>query len=88
MILQVNKISFRVAGKVVHVPSLEAAEKAKVSAPGMGIQFQKMSAGARMFLQELVAELNVRRTLNARLTPNSYPRLRGTGSPLLRAPVK
>jgi hypothetical protein len=84
MILQVNKISFRVAGKVVHVPSLNTHEKGKITASGMGIEFQKMSAGARMFLRELVAELNVRRTLNARLTPP----VRGTGSPLLRAPLK
>jgi hypothetical protein len=45
VILQVNKLSFRVAGEVVHVPSLKTTEKGKITASGMGIKFQKMSAG-------------------------------------------
>ena len=62
MLLEVDGMSFRVAGKVVHVPSSNVAEKGKVKAAGMGVQFQKMSAGARRSLETLIAELNATRT--------------------------
>jgi len=57
MILQVNKMSFRVAGSVVHTPLLDANGKAKARDLGIGIQFENMTAGARDRLQELIAEL-------------------------------
>jgi hypothetical protein len=57
MILRVNKMSFRVAGNVVHIPLLDANGKAKARDLGIGIQFENMTAGARDRLQELIAEL-------------------------------
>jgi Tfp pilus assembly protein PilZ len=65
MILEVDGMSFRVAGRVIHVPPLDMAE-GKVRAPGMGIEFQKMSAGARVCLETLITELNATRTSMAR----------------------
>jgi Tfp pilus assembly protein PilZ len=62
MLLEVDGMSFRVAGRVVHVPSLDIAEKGRVRALGMGVQFQKMSAGARRSLETLITELNATRT--------------------------
>jgi Tfp pilus assembly protein PilZ len=60
LMLQVNKMSFRVAGSVIHIPFLGATDKGKARAAGMGIEFKKMSAGARSRLQELITELNGR----------------------------
>jgi Tfp pilus assembly protein PilZ len=60
IILQVNKVSFLIAGRVVHIPSSGPAEKGKARASGMGIEFKKMSAGAQSRLQELITELKYR----------------------------
>jgi Tfp pilus assembly protein PilZ len=62
MILEVDGMSFRVAGRVVHVPPSNMVETGRARALGMGIQFQKMSAGARRSLEALITELNASRT--------------------------
>jgi len=61
MVLQVNRMSFRAAGNVAHVPSSVASGKREASSSGMGVQFMNMTAGARSRLQELVAELKANR---------------------------
>jgi Tfp pilus assembly protein PilZ len=71
MLLEVDGMSFRVAGRVVHVPSSALAEKGKVRAAGMGIEFQKMSAGARRSLETLITELNSTRTSMDRRPANT-----------------
>ncbi len=62
MTLHVNKMSFRVTGRVVHVPSSVAVGNRKTTFSGMGsgvgIQFMNMSAGSRARLKELIRELN------------------------------
>jgi Tfp pilus assembly protein PilZ len=59
MTLHVNKMSFRVTGSVIHVPSRVSGgnRKAASCASGMGVQFLKMSAGSRARLKELIGEL-------------------------------
>ena len=57
MTLHVNRMSFRVTGSVVHVPSSVATGHRKGSPSGMGVQFMKMSAGSRTRLKELIGEL-------------------------------
>jgi Tfp pilus assembly protein PilZ len=69
MILEVNKTSFRVGGKVIHVPFLGDGKKPSSEA-GIGIQFKEMSAGARGRLQELVLELKTKITRVVRRTTN------------------
>jgi Tfp pilus assembly protein PilZ len=66
MILEVDGMSFRVAGRVVHVPSSDMVETGRAKASGMGIQFQKMSAGARRSLETLITELNSTKTSRVR----------------------
>ena len=57
--LLVNKMSFRAAGRVVHVPSkLNAA--GPTSELGVGVQFKLMTSGARDRLQDLIAELKTK----------------------------
>jgi Tfp pilus assembly protein PilZ len=70
MILQVNKMSFRAAGSVIHVPLLDADGKAKASDLGIGVQFKNMTAGARDRLQELIAELKSNKVFRRHLTAN------------------
>jgi Tfp pilus assembly protein PilZ len=70
MILQVNKMSFRAAGSVIHVPLLDAHGKAKASDLGIGVQFKSMTAGARDRLQELIAELKSNKVFLRRLVAN------------------
>jgi Tfp pilus assembly protein PilZ len=60
MILEVNKVSFRAAGSVVHIPPSGAIGNGKVTQAGIGIQFSDMTAGARSRLQELIAELRLK----------------------------
>jgi Tfp pilus assembly protein PilZ len=69
MILEVNKTSFRVGGKVIHVPLLGAGKRPSGDA-GIGVQFKEMSAGARERLQELVAELKTKITRVVRQATN------------------
>jgi Tfp pilus assembly protein PilZ len=57
MFLHVNKMSFRVSGNVVHIPSLDA--NSTEGETGMGVQFKEMSAGARGRLQELLEDLKM-----------------------------
>jgi len=57
MTLHVNKMSFRVTGSVIHVPSSVAVGNRKATFSGMGVQFLNMSAGARTRLKELIGEL-------------------------------
>jgi Tfp pilus assembly protein PilZ len=71
MLLEVDGISFRVAGRVVHVPSSDLADKGKVRASGMGVQFQKMSTGAHRCLETLITELNTARTSMVRRPANT-----------------
>jgi Tfp pilus assembly protein PilZ len=59
MTLHVNQTSFRVTGSVIHVPSFVAAGSRKAGLSGMGVQFTNMSAGARLRLKELIADLKV-----------------------------
>jgi Tfp pilus assembly protein PilZ len=70
MILQVNKMSFRAAGSVIHVPLLDADGKAKASDLGIGVQFKNMTAGARERLQELIAELKSNKVFRRHLVAN------------------
>ena len=70
MILRVNKMSFRVAGSVVHTPLLDANGKAKARDLGIGIQFENMTAGARDRLQELIAELKSSKVFRRRHVAN------------------
>ena len=73
MILQVNKVSFRVGGNVVHIPSLAVArggKKRRGSDYGMGVQFNEMSTGARDRLQELIAELKTKTNPVSLQAPN------------------
>jgi Tfp pilus assembly protein PilZ len=58
MTLHVNKVSFRVTGSVVHVPSSAAVGHRKTTFSGIGVQFMNMSAGSRASLKELIGELN------------------------------
>jgi Tfp pilus assembly protein PilZ len=58
LILKVNKTSFRVAGKVVYMPSVAPDGRTHASDLGMGVQFKNMTAGAQTRLQELLSELN------------------------------
>jgi Tfp pilus assembly protein PilZ len=58
LILKVNKTSFRVAGKIVYVPSVVADGQTHASDLGMGVQFKNMTAGAQTRLRELLSELN------------------------------
>jgi Tfp pilus assembly protein PilZ len=58
LILKVNKMSFRVAGKVVYVPSGGTEGKCQASDLGVGVEFKNMTVGARTRLQELLSELN------------------------------
>jgi Tfp pilus assembly protein PilZ len=60
MILEVNKMSFRAAGSVIHIPLSGAIGNGKVTQSGIGIQFSDMTAGARSRLQELIAELRLK----------------------------
>jgi Tfp pilus assembly protein PilZ len=70
MILQVNKMSFRAAGSVIHVPLLDADGKTKASDLGIGVQFKNMTAGARDRLQELIAELKSNKVFRRHLVAN------------------
>jgi Tfp pilus assembly protein PilZ len=70
MILQVNNMSFRAVGNVIHVPLLDADGKAKASDLGIGVQFKNMTAGARDRLQELIAELKSNKVFLRRLVAN------------------
>jgi Tfp pilus assembly protein PilZ len=72
MILQVNKMSFRVGGNVVHIPSLAPARggRRRGSDSGMGVQFKEMSTGARGRLQELIAELKLKTNRMLLQAPN------------------
>jgi len=70
MILQVNKMSFRVAGSVVHVPSLDAEGKATAGNPGIGVQFKNMTEGARDRLEELITELKTSKEFRRLLMAN------------------
>ncbi len=70
MILQVNKMSFRAAGSVIHVPLLDAKGQAKASDLGIGVQFKNMTAGARERLQELIAELKSNKVFRRHLVAN------------------
>jgi Tfp pilus assembly protein PilZ len=63
MTLHVNKMSFRVTGNVVHVPSSVVVGNRKATSSGMGVQFMNMSAGARTRLQELIGELKTNENL-------------------------
>jgi len=56
MTLHVNRMSVRVTGKVVHVPSVAPGGR-KGAFSGMGVQFTNMSAGARARLKELIGDL-------------------------------
>ncbi len=69
MILEVNKTSFRVGGRVIHIPLLGAGKKPSGEV-GIGVQFKEMSAGARERLQELVAELKTKITRVVRQATN------------------
>jgi hypothetical protein len=60
MILQVNKMSFRIGGKVTHVLPLRVAGKERGNYSGMGIQFKEMSVGARDRLQDVIAEFKMK----------------------------
>ena len=60
MILEVNKMSFRAAGSVIHIPLSGAIGNGKVTQSGLGIQFSDMTAVARSRLQELIAELRLK----------------------------
>ena len=60
MILEVNKVSFRAAGSVIHIPLSQATGNGKLTPAGIGIQFSDMTAGARSRLQELIAELKLK----------------------------
>jgi Tfp pilus assembly protein PilZ len=60
MILEVNKMSFRAAGSVIHIPPSGTTGNGKASQAGIGIQFSEMTAGARNRLQELIAELRLK----------------------------
>lgn len=73
MLLEVDGTSFRVAGRVIHVPSSNI-ERGKVKAAGMGIEFQKMSAGARRSLETLITELNATRTSLVRRPASTHIR--------------
>jgi Tfp pilus assembly protein PilZ len=59
MTLHMNKMSVRVTGKVVHVPSVAVGDR-KAAFPGIGVQFTNMSAGARTRLEELIGDLRTR----------------------------
>jgi Tfp pilus assembly protein PilZ len=61
MTLQVNKMSFRVAGFVVHVSARDDGSRRAARECGMGIQFKAMSVGARHRLEDLIAELTTNR---------------------------
>jgi Tfp pilus assembly protein PilZ len=63
MTLHVNKMSFRVTGSVIHVPSSAAVGNRKATSSGMGVQFMNMSAGARTRLKELIGELKTNENL-------------------------
>ena len=79
LILDVDGMSFRAAGRVVHVPSSDMVEKGKVKASGMGIEFQKMSAGALRCLETLITELNATRASLIRRAPKLYPLFPASG---------
>jgi hypothetical protein len=70
MILQVNNLSFRAVGNVIHVPLLDADGRAKASDLGIGVQFKNMTAGARERLQELITELKSNKVFRRHLVAN------------------
>jgi hypothetical protein len=64
MTLHVNNMSFRVTGRVMHVPPPVGAGNRKAGSDalgsGMGVRFVNMSAGSRGRLKELIGELESR----------------------------
>lgn len=60
LILEVNGTSFRVAGKIAHVPPEHIAGNGNSMNHGVGIKFENMTAGALIRLKDLIRELNNR----------------------------
>ncbi len=60
LVLEVNGTSFRVSGRVAHVPSTNISANGNCQSAGIGVRFENMTAGALIQLKNLIRELQAK----------------------------